>query len=67
MDLVLFELCILEDLLYRLQRLLEKVHVQFLEFGAGERLRKVLAFVEALDFEPGGHLTRKSALTKFPS
>jgi hypothetical protein len=58
----LLELGVLENLLNRLESLLEKVVVELLELGAGEGLREVLALVERLDFDLGGLLRREGTL-----
>jgi hypothetical protein len=58
----LLELGVLENLLNRLEGLLEQVVVELLELGAGESLREILALVERLDFNLGGLLGRKGTL-----
>ena len=61
-DVALLHLGVLENLLNRLESLLEEVVVQLLELGAGEGLGEVIALVEGLDFDLGGLLGRESAL-----
>jgi hypothetical protein len=61
-DVALLELRILQDLLNRLEGLLEKIVVQLLELGAGKSLGHVVALVEGLDFDLGAHLAGESAL-----
>ena len=52
-NLVLAEVTVLEDLLDRLERSLEQVHVELLKLGAGKSLAEVLAVNERLDLETG--------------
>lgn len=64
-NLTLLELRVLQHLLDRLEGLLEEIVVQLLEFGTGKRLREVVAVVEGLDLNAGGHLRRPVALLVF--
>ena len=63
-DLVLLDLCVFQDLFDRFQGLFEEVHVQFFELCPSKGLRKVLPFVETLNFQSGGHLTGERTLTE---
>ena len=47
---------------YRFESLLEKIHVQLLEFCSSKLLGEVFALVEALDFDAGGHLAGQCSL-----
>src|SRR5699024_6817816 len=62
LNLGLLDLGVLEHLLNGLQGLLEEVHVQLFELGAGQSLREVVAVVEGFDFNASRHLGRKSTL-----
>jgi hypothetical protein len=61
-NLGLLDIGVLENLLDRLQGLLEEVDVELLELGAGESLREVIALPESLNLNAGAHLRRQSAL-----
>ena len=61
-DLGLLNLGVLQNLLNRLEGLLEQINVELLELSAGKSLREVLAVVEGLDFNASGHLGRQSTL-----
>ena len=61
-DLGLLDVGVLEDLLDRLQGLLEEVHVELLELGLGEGLREVVALEESLNLDTGALLRRQSTL-----
>lgn len=58
----LLNLGVLEHLLDRAEGFLEQIHVQFLELGASQGLGEVLAVVEGLDLNTGGHLGREGTL-----
>ena len=45
-NILLLEVGVLENLLHRLHRLTEKIHVEFLELSPGERLGEVVAVLE---------------------
>jgi len=61
-NLGLLDLSVLENLLNRLEGLLEQINVKLLELSAGKSLREVLAVVEGLDFNASRHLGRESTL-----
>jgi hypothetical protein len=61
-DVALLHLSVLQNLLNRLEGLLEEVVVQLLELGAGKGLGEVVALVERLNFDLGGLLGGKSTL-----
>ena len=61
-NVALLHLGVLQNLLNRLESLLEEVVVQLLELGAGEGLREVVTLVERLDFDLGSLLGRESTL-----
>lgn len=61
----LLSLGILENLLNRLESLLEKVVVEFLKLGTGQSLGEILALVERLDFDASGGGGRESTLGLF--
>lgn len=64
-NLALLDVGILEDLLNRLEGLLEEIHVELLELGPGKSLGEVVALEESLDFNTGAHLRRQSSLGLF--
>src|SRR3984957_21092086 len=51
-DIFLLDGCVLENLLDRLHRLSEEVHVQFFKLCARKGLGKVVAVLEAFDLTP---------------
>jgi hypothetical protein len=61
-NLGLLDLGVLQNLLDRLEGLLEQIDVKLFELSAGKSLGEVLAVVEGLDFNASGHLGRQSAL-----
>ena len=61
-DLILLELGVLEHLLNGLEGLLEEVHVELLELGAGHGLGEVVTLVEGLNLNASRHLRRQAAL-----
>lgn len=64
-NLGLLDVGILENLLNRLDGLLEEVHVELLELGAGQSLGEVVALEESLNLDAGAHLGRQSTLGLF--
>lgn len=64
-NLGLLNVGILENLLNGLDGLLEEIHVQLLELGAGKGLREVVALEESLNLDTGAHLGRESTLGLF--
>lgn len=61
-NLSLLDVGILQDLLNRLDGLLEEVHVELLKLGTGQSLGEVVAIEESLNFDTGAHLRRQSTL-----
>jgi hypothetical protein len=61
-NLILLDASILENLLNGLHGLTEKIHVELLELGAGQRLGEVIAVLERLDLDAGRLLGRERAL-----
>lgn len=61
-NLGLRDLGVLENLLDRLDGLLEEVNVELLELGAGKGLSEVLATEERLDLNTSGHLAGEGTL-----
>lgn len=61
-DVRLLDLGILDDLLDGLESALEEIHVELLKLGPGEGLGEVLAVMESLNFNPGGHLAGQGTL-----
>ncbi len=61
-NLALGDLRVLQNLLNRLQGLLEEIHVQLLELGAGESLGEVLSVEEVLNLDTGGLLGGEGSL-----
>lgn len=64
-NLGLLNVGILENLFNGLDGLLEEIHVQLLELGAGKGLREVVALEESLNLDTGAHLRRESTLGLF--
>ena len=64
-DLGLLDVGILENLLDGLDGLLEEIHVELLELGAGQGLGEVVALEESLDLNAGAHLGRQGTLGLF--
>lgn len=61
-NILLLDLGVLEHLLNGLEGLLEEIHVELLELGAGKSLREVLALEEGFDLNASGHLGREGTL-----
>jgi hypothetical protein len=61
-DIFLLDVGVLQDLFNGFHGLPEKVHVEFFELGAGEGLRKVIAILEALDFDTSALLAGQGPL-----
>src|SRR5258705_3782615 len=61
-DILLFDIGVLEDLLDRLHGLPEEIHVELLELGPGERLGEVITVLERFDFDTGGLLAGKCSI-----
>lgn len=61
-DALLLEVCVLENLLDGLHRIIEEVHVELLELGTDESLGEVVTVLERLDLETGGLLAGERTL-----
>lgn len=64
-DLALLDVGVLENLLNRLEGLLEEIHVELLKLGSGKSLGEVVALEESLNLNTGAHLGRESSLSLF--
>ena len=61
-DVLLFDVGILENLLDGLHGATEEIHIEFFELGTGERLGQIVTIFERLDFDTCALLSRECPL-----